>query len=225
MIIQERNPGETGRDYAYRVMRYNIVYRELKPGTMLSEKEIADQLGLSRTPVREAFIELAKTGIIEVLPQRGSRVVYIDYAMVEEADFVRMALEKAVVELVCGMRTEDDLKELRENVMLQEFYLKNPDHIRLLELDNDFHKKLFQIAGKMQAYTMMEGICVHFDRVRDLSIGVVKDLKVVDDHKKILEAIEAQDARQAAEILTHHLQRFRLEEDAIREVYPEYFEK
>lgn len=71
----------------------------------------------------------------------------------------------------------------------------------------------------------MEGICVHFDRVRDLSIGVVKDLKVVDDHKKILEAIEAQDARQAAEILTHHLQRFRLEEDAIREVYPEYFEK
>ena len=217
MIIQERNPGETGRDYAYRVMRYNIVYRELKPGTMLSEKEIADQLGLSRTPVREAFIELAKTGIIEVLPQRGSRVAYMD--------FVRMALEKAVVELVCGMRTEDDLKELRENVMLQEFYLQNPDHIRLLELDNDFHKKLFQIAGKMQAYTMMEGICVHFDRVRDLSIGVVKDLKVVDDHKKILEAIEAQDARQAAEILTHHLQRFRLEEDAIREVYPEYFEK
>lgn len=43
--------------------------------------------------------------------------------------------------------------------MLQEFYLKNPDHIRLLELDNDFHKKLFQIAGKMQAYTMMEDLC------------------------------------------------------------------
>lgn len=223
MYIEEKKQGETGRDYAYRMLRYNIVYRELKPGTMLSEKEIADRLGLSRTPVREAFIELAKTGIVEVLPQRGSRVAYIDYAMVEEADFVRMALEKAVVELVCEIRTEADIRELQENILLQEFYLQNADHIRLLELDNAFHKKLFVIAGKMQAYGMMEGICVHFDRVRDLSIRTVKDLKIVDDHRKLLEAVEQQNAPEAVLVLKKHLGRFRLEEKEIREAYPEYF--
>ena len=225
MYIEERIPGESGRDYAYRTIRSNIVSRELKPGMMLSEKEIADQLGLSRTPVREAMIELARTKIIDVLPQRGSRVSYIDYNLVEEADFVRATLEKAVVELACDLRTDRDIRELQENLVLQEFYLTNPEHIRVLELDNEFHKKLFQITGKMEAYMMMDSLCVHFDRVRDLSIGTVKDKKIVADHRKIAEAVEKRDKAQAVAAIAEHLERFKLDEDAIRASYPDFFEK
>lgn len=223
MYIEGRLPGETGRDYAYRIIRNNIIYRELKPGMMLSEKEIADRLEISRTPVREAFIELAKTQIVEILPQRGSRVSYINYDLMEEADFARNTLEKAVVELACEVRTQKDLKELNENILLQEFYLKSLDHIKLMELDILFHRKLFEICNKLQVFDMMNRLCIHLDRVRDLSIVTVKDLKIVNDHRKIVEAIHNQDKETGVKVLLHHLRRFRIDKAAVRSKYPEFF--
>ena len=101
MYISDRLPKESARDFAFRTLRDNIVSLELKPGTLISENEIAMELGVSRTPVREAIIDLAKAGIIEILPQRGSYVSLIDPNMVEESRFVRKTLDKAVIELAC----------------------------------------------------------------------------------------------------------------------------
>ena len=70
MKFTNRLQQETARDYAFRVLRDNIVSLELKPGTLISENEMAMELGLSRTPVREAIIDLAKVSIIETIPQR-----------------------------------------------------------------------------------------------------------------------------------------------------------
>ena len=69
MHITERLPRETGRDYALRILKDNIVRLELEPGSMVSENELASELGLSRTPVREALIELSKVNIVEIYPQ------------------------------------------------------------------------------------------------------------------------------------------------------------
>ena len=223
MYIEERKEEETGRDYAYRIIRNNIIYRELKPGVMLSEKEIGDQLGLSRTPVREALIELAKTQIVEILPKRGSRVSYINYELMEEAEFVRKSLELAIVRLACDMRTEEDLIELKKNLMLQEIYLETRDHIKFMELDNSFHQKLFQICNKNQAYEMMTSICVHLDRVRDLALTTVKDLKIVDDHIKIADAIRDRDKDAATSIMSYHLDRYKIDKEAVRNAHPELF--
>ena len=84
----DRLTGETARDFAFRVLKDNIVSLELKPGTLISENEIASELGLSRTPVREAIIDLSKASIIEIFPQKGSYVSLIDSQMVEEARFL-----------------------------------------------------------------------------------------------------------------------------------------
>lgn len=223
MYIEERKEGESGRDYAYRIIKQNIIYRELKPGVMLSEKEIGDQLGLSRTPVREALIELAKTQIVEILPKRGSRVSYINYDLMEEAEFVRKSLELAIVKLACDMRTDEDLLELKKNLMLQEIYLEHRDHIKFMELDNAYHKKLFQICNKNQAFDMMTGLCVHLDRVRDLAITTVKDLKIVDDHIKIVDAIRDRDKETAAKVMSYHLDRYKIDKEAVRNAHPELF--
>ena len=91
MRVLERLARETGREYALRVLKENIVGLDLLPGSMLSENEIASCLNLSRTPVREAFIELSKVKIVEIYPQKGSVVSLIDYNMVEEARFMRYA--------------------------------------------------------------------------------------------------------------------------------------
>ena len=120
MLITPRGQRETGRDYAMRTLRENIIQLELAPGSMVSENELAGELGLSRTPVREALMELSKVRLVEVYPQRGSAVSLIDYEMVEEACFMRRVLECAVVKEACKMIAPEDKVELEDNVALQE---------------------------------------------------------------------------------------------------------
>ena len=84
MRLLARRMRETGREYALRNLKDNIIHLELKPGSMVSENELAAQMGLSRTPVREALMELSKVRLVDVYPQRGSAVALIDYDLVED---------------------------------------------------------------------------------------------------------------------------------------------
>lgn len=223
MYLTKRLPRETGREYALRTIKDNIIRLDLVPGGMVSENELSVEMGLSRTPVREALIELSKVKIVEIYPQRGSSVALIDYTLVEESRFLRNVLECAVVELVCSMATPDDLRRLGENVRLQTFYLKNHDPAPLMELDNQFHRNLFEIAQKLQVYSLMENISIHFDRVRSMALITVKDLKIVQDHQIIVDAIARHDPAAARAQMEIHLSRYKIDEQAIREKYPDYF--
>ena len=219
MRLLERYPRENGREYALRVIKNNIIRLELAPGSRVSEKNLADVMGLSRTPVREALIELARGGIVEIYPQRGSMVALIDYSLVEEARFMRSVMENAVVRLVCEMAKPEDILKLGENLKLQEFYLDSTDAGRLMELDDDFHKLLFDIAQKSQSYLLMQNLTLHFDRVRNMALSAVKELKIVQDHQAIVEAIRQHDAERAGELMEIHLSRYKIDEEAIRRKY------
>ena len=223
MRLTPRTARETGREYALRTIKDNIIRLELAPGSFISENELAAEMGLSRTPVREALIDLAKVKIIEIAPQKRSVVAYIDYDMVEEARFVRNVMETAVAELVCAMRTGGDLEKLEENVKLQRFYLEQANYGGIMELDNQFHEELFRIAQKPQAYAMVQHIAIHFDRVRSMALSSVKDIKIVEDHAQIVEALREQDGAKARAIMEKHLNRYKFDEKAIRETYPMYF--
>lgn len=225
MHLTKRYSRETGRDYALRSIKDNIIRLELAPGSMVSENELASELGLSRTPVREALIELSKVKIVEIYPQKGSVVSLIDYSMVEESQFMRKVLECAVVELNCSMATADDIKKLEENVKLQNFYLENYSPEMLMELDSKFHGLMFEVAHKSQIYTLMENILIHFDRVRSMALITRKNTGVVDEHKSIVDAIARRDAQCARKLMEHHLCRYKLDEKAIREKYPDYFKQ
>lgn len=225
MRITKRLDRETGREYALRILKDNIIHLNLAPGAMLSENELASELHLSRTPVREALIELAKGKIVEIYPQRGSAVALIDYDMVEEARFMRNVLECAVVRLDCQRSSREKLLDLEENVRLQDFYLERDSREKLLELDNEFHRLLFVMAGKPQVHALMDSISIHFNRVRSMSLSVIKEIKTVDDHRAILEAIRAGDSEKAEALLEEHLSRYRIDEAALRREYPQYFKK
>ena len=223
MIITPRKQDETGRMYALRILRQNIISNELKPGTLISENETAQTLGLSRVPVREAFIELSHSKIIEILPQRGSRIALIDLNLVEESNFFRKTLECAIVKLACEMLTEKELLELEANVKLQEFYLENPSPEHLMRLDNEFHQMLFTFCHKERCHEMVVNMGIHFDRIRTLALTTVKDLKIVNDHRQLLDALKERNSMKAEEIITKHLNRFQLDEQVIKEKHPEYF--
>lgn len=223
MHLTPRTVRETGREYALRTIKDNIIRLELAPGSFISENELAAEMGLSRTPVREALIDLAKVKIIEIAPQKRSVVAYVDYDMVEEARFMRNVLETAVVEIDCQTRTEADLEQLDENVKLQRFHLEQGNYGGIMELDNRFHEMLFRIAQKPQAYAMIQHIAIHFDRVRSMALSSVKDIKIVEDHARIVEALRNQDAAEAKAAMNKHLNRYKFDEQAIRETYPMYF--
>lgn len=223
MHILDRLPQETARDFAFRVLRDNIVSVDLKPGTLVSENEIAMELGVSRTPVREAIIDLAKAGIIETLPQRGSYVALIDSKMVDESRFLRQVLDSAVIEVACDNATDEVLSKMEENVHLQEFYLEKQAAERIYELDNEFHKLIYTAAQKDIIYEMRSTMMIHFDRVRTLSVETVKDMKIVSDHRNMLEAIKSKDKLRAVELVNKHLSRYQVDENLIKEQFPEYF--
>ena len=99
MVILQKERSENSRSYAVRVLLYNIIHLELQPGTAVSENELSTTLSLSRTPVREALIELNRIGLVEILPQRGSYISKIDYNIVEESRFLRLVTENAILKL------------------------------------------------------------------------------------------------------------------------------
>lgn len=223
MLILERRPQETAREYALRTIKENIIRLELPPGSQIGENELATQLKLSRTPVREALMELAKVKIVAIQPQKKGVVAPIDMKLVEEARFTRSVLECSVAELVCSMATEEQLLALDENVKLQQFYLENHMPNRLQEMDDSFHASLFAIAEKTLAHAMMQNMSIHFDRLRKMALYSVKELKIVQDHAQIVEAIRGRDPVEARRLMDFHLRRTHVDFEAIKAAYPNYF--
>lgn len=225
MEILKRLTKETASEYALRVIQHNIISLELLPGSLVSENELAKELGISRTPVREALIALNKIKLVEIYPQRGSYISLINHELVEEARCIRLILETAIVEEACDCAGEKEIMELEENLKLQEVYQDSANENKLITLDNEFHEIFFKICRKEFTYHLLNGMMTHFDRVRRLSLTVVKDSKILSDHRALAEAIKSRDKQAARAVITKHLSRYELDEEALRKNYGEYFKK
>jgi DNA-binding GntR family transcriptional regulator len=223
MQIMERKSGESARDYAFRVIKESIVSLKIIPGTMVSENELSLKLGLSRTPVREALIDLSKSQVVEIYPQKGIYISLIDPKLVEEDRFLRLVLESAIVKTACEVATKENLTALEENLKLQEFYLQNPSPDKLLKLDDEFHELLFSICKKDRIYKLMNSMSIHFDRVRSLSLVAIKDIKIVGDHQTILNAIKGRDKEGGEAVMIKHLSRYKVDDEQLRAEYPRYY--
>lgn len=225
MKIEPRRTGETAKEYAYRILRDNIASLELEPGSAISDVEISQMIGISRTPVREAIIKLKEeSGIIEIFPQRGMRVALIDPEVVQEVRFLRVTLEKAVAEQACELAREEDFAWFGENLALQEFYLKSNLPERMIELDDALHRRLFVICRKELIYRMSQGLAIHFDRVRSLeAVAAFHTAKTVEDHKNLVQAIRDRDKERARQVIETHLDQWLVNQQKLKERYPQYF--
>lgn len=223
MYVTQRQQGESGRSYALRTIKENIVRLELAPGSKVSESEIAAGLGLSRTPVREALQELSRERIVEIYPQRGSIIALVDYTLVDEARFMRQCLESGVADVLAQRAGSMDFSSLRENLELQEYYFHSGNLEKLLELDNQFHQELYRLAGYENCYRMMAGMYLHFDRVRWMATKAVDQEPNIEDHQAIYQAIIAGNSQEAAKAVREHLMRYKVDEAKLRRGYPGYF--
>ena len=223
MKVLERLPRETGRDYALRVLKYNIIHCEIAPGSQISENELSTALGISRAPIREALSELEKAKIVEIFPQKKTSVLLIDYDLVEEARFLRYTLEDAIIGDVCLKRSEKDLQRMEQNIALQNLAFRNHDLEEVMIRDNAFHRSFFEITHNLEIYQLMQTLQIHFDRVRNLSLYTIIDKIIIEEHELIFRYIKDQKVANARAQLQVHLERFRVDSSVIRGAYPQYF--
>ena len=225
MKLPERLPRETGRDYALRVLKENIVNLEIAPGSQISENELSAALGISRAPIREALSELEKVKIVEIQPQKKTSVLLIDPVLVEEARFMRSTLEDAVIGEVCMQRTDQDLFRLEENLTLQDLAFRSNALDQVMIKDNEFHRYFFEISRKPEIYQLMQTLQIHFDRVRNLTLHTIIDRKILEEHKEIFRCIREQDVENARIRLRAHLERVQVDSSVVRKAYPQYFKQ
>jgi DNA-binding GntR family transcriptional regulator len=226
-IASKRN---TLGESAYRAIRDEIITLRFEPGQMIYENELATSLGVSRTPIREAFVMLLREELIEVLPQKGARVAYISRKKVEEARFVREALEIGVFKTVAknwndqeeryrkiGSDSEQLLKE-------QQIALTDEDYIKFLHLDEAFHQVMLEQIENHTLLSIVSQMRGHLNRMRYLELKEAHHMsKLVGQHEGILKAMMANDERETESLLRYHLQQTQEELPQIIQKYAHYF--
>jgi DNA-binding GntR family transcriptional regulator len=192
---------------AYDRLREQIVTCELSPGERLSEAGLAKMLGLSRTPVREALIRLHVEGVVKVSPQRGTFVTPIDPGAAAAAQLLRLSVEREVAQQAarhCDAAAKARLLQLLE---FQKTVASTGDLRTFLQLDDDLHYAIFDIAGLSRLWSIVHGAKAQLDRVRFLTIRDPRQLgAVLVEHGEVVEALGARDARRAGQVMKRHLQ-------------------
>lgn len=189
-----------------RALRHAIVTMRIKPGEMLSEQEIATRLGVSRQPVREAFIKLGEAGLVRILPQRGTLVVKISPAAVEDARFIREAVECAVAREAARRASASTSARLSDSLARQRRAARGKDAEAFFALDEEFHRLLAEGAGRPSAWRIVEDVKPQMDRVRFLSMPDATPMKVlIEQHMAIAEAVREGDPDAAEEAMRAHL--------------------
>ncbi|MGM0524055.1 MAG: GntR family transcriptional regulator [Bacillota bacterium] len=191
MTILERHTGENNRDFAYRTVKQAIMTLELEPGQPISEIDIAEQLGISRTPIREVIAKLKEEYLVEVTPQVGTYVSKIQPQLVEEAVFTRATLERELLKLACEDFPEDILTELKISLMRQEQLFKQQGtEQQFHELDKEFHYLIFKGVKKEHVWGAITRLSTHYNRIRLLSEIEFSFENALKQHKRIVEIID-----------------------------------
>jgi len=212
------------KDYVYNILKKNIMELSLKPGVCLKKEAISAELEVSITPIREAFARLADDELVDIFPQRGTYVSYINLEKIEQAKFMREHLERAVVKLACQEFNESYLIKLQTNIKMQEIYAEEEDYMKLFELDNKFHRLLFEGCNKGDIWSSIQQVSTHLSRLRILSLAAnFNRPDVIADHQTIVDAIKGNNEQLAEKIIGKHISRIKIDGDKLKNEYPGYF--
>jgi DNA-binding GntR family transcriptional regulator len=226
IALSDRASGGSARDQVYAALHDAIVCAELKPGRRLSENELAEWLGVSRTPVREALVRLRDERLVAIVPQLGTFVTLISEEAVADAAFVREALECAAIRLATERVDARDLEELQANLAAQDRAQATGDTDAFDALDKTLHRTFCELSGREIAWSLSRRAQGHLARVRRLSLPEPGYLgEMVDEHRAVVAAVADHDPDRAEAALRHHLRMVLSFLPAIRAAHPDYFDE
>lgn len=203
--ILEKGKNQSLKQYVYQTLSQNIVRLNLKPGEKLIESEISELLGISRTPIREALLDLAEKKLVNIIPRSGTFVSYIDMDIVAQFLYLRTIIERDLSKLACDLLTPDDIDHLHELIAIQKYYYEAKKPHKLLEYDIKFHSSIYQICNKEFINDIVLSLSVHFDRIRYLSMTKNEFILRISEHEQYLNALSNHNPSMAIEILDQHM--------------------
>jgi DNA-binding GntR family transcriptional regulator len=199
-------------DRAYSSLKKKIMNREIGPGYPVFDKEIAEELGMSRTPVREAIQRLITEGLVEMIPRKGVYIKTLSMDEIKECYEFAEALEGMVAYLVAKCITDEQIDELKKITEVMEESLKNGDINAWIAADEDFHSKLWEISNNRITIENLKRINSQIHRVRIfVTSSWIDKEKSNNDHEAIIEAFSEHDPDLARNIHQNHWRRIREE--------------
>ena len=191
---------------AYEAIRQSILSGQWKLGELYNEKAIAADLGISRTPVREALLELASQDLIIFLPRRGLMVNRFTRRDVDEIFELRKAIELAAVEKITVAAPPFDLFEIEESLLNQRKAVKQKDYLAFMEADRLFHTSFSELTNNRRLIAILDNIrdMIHVMGAKALALEG-RAIEVIEEHQTIFEAVKKGNIEEARKAMAYHL--------------------
>ncbi|CAM3603284.1 GntR family transcriptional regulator [Aeromicrobium ponti] len=189
------------RDEVYETLKNSIVQLDFEPGARLHDKELAEDFGISRTPVREALKRLEDEGLVESTPGSSTRVTPLKEEEASHAFTVAAALHALGARLSIPQLAERDLDLLESANEELELALKQQDFIGAIKADEAFHQIYLQAAKNPEIISALKRIIPKIQRLEIAQFGSLNGLKSVEQHKKIIEVSRQRNADMASRLV------------------------
>lgn len=194
------------RGRVFHEIREGILSGKYKESEELKENTLGQELGVSRTPVREALRQLELEGLVKIIPNKGAYVVGLTERDIKDIYAARSALEGLCARWAAQYITMEQKKQLAENVELSEFYAEKGNYAQVCDLDTRFHEILYQASGSRIMEHMLLNFHHYVERVRRMSLATEgRAQKSNEEHRMILQAIENKNPERAEELAHQHM--------------------
>ncbi len=203
--------GDTSDKYSlsgkvFKKIRKDILSRRYQENDELKEAVIGEELGVSRTPVREAFRQLELEGLIRIVPNKGAYVTGISSSDVADIYEIRSLLEGLCARWATEKITKEKIEEMEETILLSEFHLAKEHYDQLIELDNRFHMQLYEACGSKMLIHLLKDFHQYVQKERQQTLSNrARSVAAVAEHKSIVEAIRKKDAQLAEKLADEHI--------------------
>lgn len=190
----------------FHTIRENILSGKYSTDEELKEKTIGEELGVSRTPVREALRQLELEGLVTIIPNKGAYVVGISQKDIKDIYEIRRRLEGLCAGWAALNITKEQLDELEENIFLSDFHAAKGNAEQVVELDNRFHEILYTASGSRELRHVLSDFHHYVQRVRKITLAMSERAgESIGEHRKIVEALKKHDSQMAEELAHEHI--------------------
>ena len=194
------------RDVVFNTLRQAILTGELKPGERLMEIHLANRLGVSRTPIREAIRKLELEGLVTMIPRRGAEVAQITEKSMSDVLEVRRAMDALCVELACERISDEELKELKAACDNFEHAVRSKDNKKIAKADVELHDIIVKATGNSRLVQLINNLSEQMYRYR---YEYIKDAsqhnRLIEEHRIIYESIVNKDKETASQAAKMHI--------------------
>jgi DNA-binding GntR family transcriptional regulator len=195
------------KEQAYDKLKTLIITGALEPGALHNEKRLAEALGVSRTPVREALLELSREGMVAFVPGKGVEICKLTEQQVREVFEIRRIIEGYIIKKIAARLTDADVAEIDKNINNQEKMLSTPERPAFIEYDKQFHLYLASKIGNKQIESILDNLR---DQMHLMGIRAIEDdsrmKQVIDEHRAIFSGLKERNPQKAFDALINHLE-------------------